>query len=148
MNYIKYELILENPKRIEIYLSGCAGPHCKNCHNPETWDFNEGTMVDENLIEILNNYKDYYDHIWILGGEPLDQDKSDLILLINRLFDINKIIGLWTRYDLSEIDIDILKNVDFVKCGTYDENKPSYVSKYGIKLASINQEINSKGECY
>ena len=35
-------------KSFEIYVSGCAGnPHCKGCHNPETWDFNVGEEFDD-----------------------------------------------------------------------------------------------------
>ena len=141
MRYLYWDLVLNNPKRIEIYLSGCLTPHCTNCHNPESWNFNSGLKIDEILIGDIKEYKQYFDNIWILGGEPLDQVKDDLMWLLDKLKETNKNVWLWTRYEFNEIDIDILEYCDYVKCGKYIDNDSSYMTKYGFKLASSNQRI-------
>ena len=141
MRYLYWDLVLNNPKRIEIYLSGCLASHCKNCHNPESWEFNEGFRVDEILINNIKKYEQYFNDIWILGGEPLDQVKDDLIWLLDRLKETNKNIWLWTRYEFNEIHLDILEYCDYVKCGKYIDTNSSYMTEYGFELASSNQRI-------
>lgn len=143
MKYLFYDLVLNNPKRFEIYLSGCLAPHCNGCHNPESWDFNSGIDVDENLISLISKYSDYFDNIWILGGEPLDQDKEHLIWLLDRLNDINKKIWLFTRYEFNEIDEKILTYLDYIKTGKFINDDSGYLCEYGFKLGSSNQKVIS-----
>ena len=39
--------------RVSLFVSGCTH-HCKNCFNPETWDFNYGKpFTEETENEIL-----------------------------------------------------------------------------------------------
>ena len=134
-------------KSFEIYVSGCAGnPHCKGCHNPETWDFDIGDEFDENIKEQItnkiNSFSSLIQNIMIFGGEPLDQKKENLIDLLSFLSTFNKKIWLFTRYEKKEIPYDILSYLDYVKCGRYipelsvDDNVC-----YGIKLATSNQKI-------
>lgn len=141
MKYLYWDLVLNNPKRIEIYLSGCKEPHCKNCQNPESWDFDNGNKFDDSFFNKLYEYENMYDHIWILGGEPLDQLKDDFILLLDRLYELNKNIWLFTRYELDEIDVDVLEYCNFVKTGKFIADNSPYISEYGFELASKNQKI-------
>ena len=58
--------------RVSVFFQGCSF-HCKNCFNPETWDFDGGLefndkVIDE-IIELCN--KDYIQGLSILGGEPM-----------------------------------------------------------------------------
>ena len=49
MNYakIKKHDISNGPGvRVSLYVSGCTH-HCKNCFNPETWDFSFGEPFDQ-----------------------------------------------------------------------------------------------------
>ena len=49
MNYhnITHDDMLNGPGlRIVLWLSGC-NHHCKNCHNPETWDVNIGNLFSK-----------------------------------------------------------------------------------------------------
>ena len=47
--------------RVSIFFQGCAF-HCKNCFNPETWDFNGGLEFSDEQIETLsNNYNSIED---------------------------------------------------------------------------------------
>lgn len=74
-----------------IFLQGCSlNPHCKNCFNKSTWDFNGGyewtDKETEQLFKILN--KPYIERLTILGGEALDQaeELSHLLYTIRDKF--------------------------------------------------------------
>ena len=80
------DMDISNGKGIgcSVFLQGCSmNPHCPNCFNKSTWDFNGGyEWTDKEtqlLFEILR--KPYITRITILGGEPLDQAKELLPLL-------------------------------------------------------------------
>ena len=55
--------------RVSIFVSGCTN-HCKNCFQPETWDFNYGkpyTNDTENeLLRLLE--PGYINGLSVLGG--------------------------------------------------------------------------------
>ena len=34
-----------NLMSLDIYISGCASPHCDGCHNPMLWDFEKGQLL-------------------------------------------------------------------------------------------------------
>ena len=40
--------------RFTIFYQGCKH-HCKNCHNPETWNFEGGTLTDND--ELISKIK-------------------------------------------------------------------------------------------
>lgn len=59
--------------RTSLFVSGCTH-HCKECFNPETWDFNYGKEfsleVQDRIIEVSN--KPYIAGFTFLGGEPME----------------------------------------------------------------------------
>ena len=58
--------------RVSIFVQGCEF-HCKDCFNPETWDFKCGEEFTDETIEKVLSLCDH-DHITgltILGGEPM-----------------------------------------------------------------------------
>ena len=61
--------------RVTLFVSGCTN-HCKNCFQPETWDFCHGkefTQEEEDkLIEMLK--PSYINGLTLLGGEPLEAE--------------------------------------------------------------------------
>ena len=59
--------------RVSLFVSGCTH-HCKDCFNPETWNFTYGEeYTDKVMAEILNALEpDYIQGITILGGEPFE----------------------------------------------------------------------------
>ena len=129
-----------NRRTLEIYVSGCRG-QCDGCHNPDLWDFEYGREYSFYIPKIQKKIKSgMVDEIWILGGDPIDQDKINFIDLLNN---INYLpLFLWTRYDINEIDKDIKKYFKYIKTGKYDKNLPKYYSKeFDITLASNNQKI-------
>lgn len=154
MNIISTQYTLSN-RAFEIYVAGCNGkPHCKNCHNPESWDFNLGDPYDdiyfnEKIKRKIEEFDSLIDNIMIFGGEPLDNNLDDLYQLLIDLDGIEKPIWLFTRYEISEIPEFIKKFCTYIKCGKYIPELTTEDSvQYGIKLATSNQKIYKKGIDY
>lgn len=84
--------------RFVIFLQGCPF-RCLYCHNPDTWNCNEGTeySVDE-LMDKIRRYIPYFKSsgggITISGGEPLMQ-----IEFLTELFKKCKAEGIYTAID-------------------------------------------------
>lgn len=62
--------------RYIIFTSGCA-MRCAFCHNPDTWNMTDGTLMDsDELLAKALRYKNYWKDkggITVSGGEPLLQ---------------------------------------------------------------------------
>lgn len=143
MNIIATDFSLKHGS-LEVYLAGCTR-RCPGCHNPETWDFNQG---DEWRMQVEERYlmqrleTPLTDKIWIMGGEPLDQDLKELEALLDFCAGAEKPIWLWTSYELEDIPDSILVRVNVIKTGPYRQEIPGYTDeKTGIRLASGNQRI-------
>lgn len=113
MNYIQIDKTsISNGLGVRTIL-WCAGCNmkCKNCFNPETWDFNAGKVFDEKakqfLFEQLN--KPYIKGLTLSGGHPLEYenlpDVYDIVKEVKEKFP-QKDIWLYTGYTLSIIDFD------------------------------------------
>lgn len=96
--------------RVVLWVSGCT-LHCKNCHNPETWDFNAGKLFDEaakqDLFEALNH--PWISGLTISGGHPLEYENLPDVYDIIKEMKIkypDKTIWLYTGYELSINDFD------------------------------------------
>lgn len=152
MNILSTQYSIQH-KAFEVYVAGCR-QRCKGCHNPETWDFDQGYYFLESFfnkkikLKIIQFY-DLIEHIWVLGGEPLDQDLNELKKLLTLLKQFDKKVWLWTSREIDEIPVDIKGLCDYIKTGRYIERLRSedYI-QHGVKLASTNQKIwqNVKGE--
>jgi anaerobic ribonucleoside-triphosphate reductase activating protein len=129
-----------NKRALEIYVSGCS-LHCLNCHNPEIQSFDIGKEVTGDFIEQLNNKisnnLNMINEIWILGGEPLLQDRGEMQNFINSIRQTfpNKKYVLFTGFDLPDIDGWCFECFDKIKYGRYDERLRTEDSE----LASSNQ---------
>ncbi|MDE6001145.1 MAG: anaerobic ribonucleoside-triphosphate reductase activating protein [Clostridia bacterium] len=83
MNYatIKRRDVSNGPGvRVSLYVSGCRN-HCKNCFNPETWDFCYGepfTEQTENAI-IEDMKPDYIKGFTLLGGDPFEPENAEVL---------------------------------------------------------------------
>ena len=127
-----------------IYLSGCNG-YCSGCHSDHTWDFNSGLVLDfDNLVNYMKGYGEHkFDHICILGGEPLDQPVGELNELLQKFKDTfpNKPLWLYTHFELDEVDKTTLDKLDYIKTGKYEKDLPEAEEQYGVFLVSNNQKI-------
>ncbi len=146
INTLDYSIKLMS---LDIYISGCKGPYCEGCHNPQLWDFKQGKNWVEwkvSIFEYLDNYNDLIENIMLFGGEPLDQTISELVSFINWLRFFDKKVWLFTgKESIDNVPKSILKLVDYVKIGRYEKNKKPGKSMYGIELATNNQYIYRRG---
>ena len=84
MNYgeIKnYDIANGEGVRVSLFVSGCTH-HCKNCFNPETWNFEYGKPftkeTEDYIIECLS--PDYIYGLSLLGGEPFEPQNQEVLL--------------------------------------------------------------------
>ena len=73
--------------RVTLFVSGCRN-HCKNCFQPETWDFNYGEPftkeVEDHIIEELK--PSFVDGLTLLGGEPGEaENQRGLVPFLRRV---------------------------------------------------------------
>lgn len=141
MNIVSFQFTLLQ-RSLEIYLSGCYAV-CEGCHNEELRDFDLGTPYKEKLNEIDEKIKTgLVKKIWVLGGEPLDQDLDELEDLLIYLKRYNLPIWLFTRQEINDVPERIKKYCSYIKTGYYKKDDESYVDpETGITLASRNQKI-------
>ena len=114
MNNIRYASIrnmdISNGEGVGValFVQGCPfNPHCHNCFNLDTWDFNGGKEwtqdTEDKLIELAS--RPYIKRLSILGGEPLADENLDGVLhLVNRfrLSFPNKSIWLYSGFRWEE----------------------------------------------
>jgi len=136
-----------NFKAIEFYVSGCSG-RCPGCHNKELWDFNIGVKYKHavnSVKESLNSQ--YFDKIWILGGEPLDQDLLEMERFLYILQPHKKTMWLWTSGSVDDVfEFGIYHHFDRIKTGAFIEERfpqayMHHIDGLDIPLASSNQYI-------
>lgn len=88
MNYaeIKRVDVANGPGvRVSLFVSGCTH-RCKNCFNPETWNFKYGSPftvhTEEEILEYLK--PDYIKGITLLGGDPVEPENQEGLLPLLR----------------------------------------------------------------
>ena len=139
--------------RVTLFVSGCTH-HCKNCFNPETWDFNYGQPftadVENQILTDLNH--DYIEGLTLLGGEPMHPlNQIGLLPFVKKVKEKfpNKTIWCYTGYvydkDLipngrawCEASEELLKNIDVLVDGPFIENLKNLMLKF---RGSSNQRI-------
>jgi len=89
--------------RFVVFFQGCP-MRCLYCHNPDTWPFNEGTlMTADEILDEFSKQKEFYRKggITATGGEPMAQ----LDFLVD-LFTKARARGIHTCLDSSGIVFD------------------------------------------
>ena len=66
--------------RVSLYVSGCRN-RCKNCFNPETWDFCYGQPftkeTEDSIVKALA--PDYIKGFTLLGGDPFEPENAAVL---------------------------------------------------------------------
>ena len=114
--------------RTVLWVSGCD-IRCRNCHNPQTWDFNSGIpFTEDTMQEILYDLsKPYIKGLTLSGGHPLDPHNAPKVLeIVKRVKMVfpNKDIWIYSGYEWENIIKDealkeILKYTDVLVDGAY-----------------------------
>ena len=131
--------------RTVIWTQGCAH-HCPGCHNPETWSFDDGELVDvEDVIERIRELEGQ-DGITFSGGDPFYQPEACTILA-KKIHKLGMNVWCYTGFtfeqllNLGDTDkniMDFLKNIDVLVDGPFIIAKHSYNIKF---RGSTNQRI-------
>ena len=139
--------------RVTLFVSGCTN-RCKNCFQPQTWDFEYGTPftkeTEDYIIELLN--KDYINGLTLLGGEPFEpSNQAALLPFLLRVKEVypHKNIWAFTGFTLEtlrqkgshpncEATEDILKLIDILVDGRFIEELKDISLKF---RGSSNQRI-------
>lgn len=129
--------------RTVLWVSGCSH-HCKDCHNPITWDPEVGLQFDEWAeAELMSNLsKPWIEGITFSGGDPLYPDNrpavGTLISKIRTQFP-DKNIWMYTGFLYEELlNLDYLKEIDVLVDGPYDFSKRDVTLKW---RGSGNQRV-------
>ena len=90
--------------RVSLFVSGCTH-HCKECFNPETWNFEYGNPftkeVEEEVLEALK--PPHIAGLSLLGGEPMEPvNQRGLLTFLRRVKERfpEKTIWCYTGYTL------------------------------------------------
>lgn len=129
--------------RVSIFVSGCEH-RCKDCFNPDTWNFDFGKEFTEDTLRgILELSKpDHISGLSILGGEPLHpRNIAEVCRLARRFKEAypEKDIWLWTGYQLEDIFENLVDSeIDVVVDGKFVEELKDLRLKY---RGSSNQRV-------
>lgn len=61
--------------RTVIWTQGCPH-HCPGCHNSDTWDFNDGALLDTQYVKDKLSKLKIQDGITFSGGDPMCQAEA------------------------------------------------------------------------
>ncbi len=139
--------------RVSLFVSGCRH-HCKNCFNPETWNFAYGNVFDTNVShEILEKLSpEYISGLTILGGEPFEpENQPQLLELVKQVRQQypNKNIWCYTGFLMDKELLgdsrantpytkQLLENIDVLVDGRFVEEQKDISLKF---RGSSNQRI-------
>ena len=67
--------------RVTLFVSGCTH-HCKGCFQPETWNFEYGTLYTEETQKLLLKKLEpsYIRGLTLLGGEPFEPENQRVLV--------------------------------------------------------------------
>ncbi len=139
--------------RVSLFVSGCRN-RCKNCFQPETWDFNYGKPFDEQTEEKLMKMlaPSYINGLTVLGGEPMEPENQRALLPFLKKVKVaypQKTIWLYTGFTLEELRSpdcrahteyteEILKLLDVLVDGRFVEEKKNISLRF---RGSENQRL-------
>lgn len=139
--------------RVTLFVSGCTN-RCKNCFQPETWDFNYGEPfvkeVEDKIIARLRS--DYITGLTVLGGEPFEPSNQRALLpFLRRVrretgksiwafsgFTLDREITVRGAYPNCEVTEELLALIDVLVDGRYIDELKDITLRY---RGSTNQRI-------
>lgn len=108
--------------RTSIYCAGCVN-HCMGCHNPQSWNINNGKWTDiDDILRVVKG--DEMCNVTFTGGDPMYQPKAFAELAKRIKAETNKNIWCYSGYTVEEIlendDMrQLLANVDVLVDGKF-----------------------------
>lgn len=130
--------------RVSIFMQGCSF-HCKNCFNPETWNFEGGQEFNNETIETVLNLceSDQIKGLSILGGEPMHPNNIEGTTALAKAFKEkypNKTLWAWSGFKFDEDlkDKEVVKYLDVLVDGRYQDELHDFTLKW---RGSSNQRV-------
>lgn len=143
-NLIRKMDIADGPGvRVSIFMQGCQF-HCKNCFNPETWDFNGGKEFNDEVVEKVLQLckKDHIKGLSILGGEPMNPVNREGTTKLAKKFKEafpNKDLWMWTGFKYEDLkNEEVFNYVDVLVDGQYKDELHDPTLKW---KGSSNQRV-------
>lgn len=129
--------------RTVLFVSGCS-LHCKNCHNPQTWDKDSGIPFDESakdeIFKSLEN--EIISGLTLTGGHPLEEYNLETLTNLCKEVKLkfpNKTIWIYTGLLFEDVkNLEILKYTDVLVDGAYIESQQDTSLKW---RGSKNQRV-------
>ena len=130
--------------RVSVFMQGCEF-HCKNCFNPETWDFEGGKEFNNETIDDVLKLcgQSYIKGLSILGGEPLHPKNIEATTKLAKAFKDKypkKNIWVWSGFKFDE-DLkgkEVLNYIDVLVDGRYSDELHDPTLKW---KGSSNQRV-------
>lgn len=129
--------------RTVIWVAGCSN-FCLSCHNPETWSYDIGDELTEEIINKIIKITDdeYISGITFTGGDPFSvRNRNETIELAKRLRSVfpDKSFWMWTGHTFEDFCmIPGIECFDVIVDGKFE------IDKKDLSLAwrgSSNQRI-------
>jgi anaerobic ribonucleoside-triphosphate reductase activating protein len=96
--------------RVTLFVSGCTN-HCKNCFQPQTWDFSYGKPfteeTEEAILQMLSPA--YIRGLTLLGGEPFEpSNQRALVPFLEKVREQYPQKSIWSfsGFTLEELQTD------------------------------------------
>lgn len=120
---IVHDTMVDGPGfRTSIYCAGCPN-HCVGCHNPQSWDINNGIMTstEDIMKEIL---EDPFANVTFSGGDPMYQADGFAELARTIRTESDKDIWCFTGYRYENLlknskQLELLKLIDVLVDGPF-----------------------------
>jgi anaerobic ribonucleoside-triphosphate reductase activating protein len=123
--------------RYVLFVQGC-NHHCKGCHNPETWEFNNSKLMTAEAVIAEISGNPLVTGVTFSGGEPVEQ-ADELLPVLEWCKANNYDTMMYTGYTYDQIkDLPILNYVDYLVDGEFIEEQKSLLLKF---RGSKNQRI-------
>lgn len=128
--------------RMVIFSQGCKH-HCKECHNPHTWDLGKGYEIEIDELEQIIKRNKLISGVTLSGGDPFEQEDS-FYVLCRRLKRLGLNIWCYTGYTFEKIkDSKLLGAIDVLVDGKFEKGNTLNAKKF---TGSANQRIIDVGE--
>lgn len=108
--------------RTSIYCAGCRNA-CPGCHNPQSWDINNGTLMS--IDDIMKRIVDEdFCNVTFSGGDPMLQALPFALLAQRIKAETNKKIWCYTGYTFEDClthpdRLQLLKHIDTLVDGPF-----------------------------
>ena len=129
--------------RVVLWCAGCDRK-CKNCFNPETWDFEGGQeFTEETIHKVLDLcQKNEIKGLSILGGEPMHPANLEGTTKLAKAFKEtypDKTIWTWTGFQFEDLkDKEVFQYIDVLVDGQYKDELHDPTLKW---RGSSNQRV-------